>query len=139
MVLVCLLLGASALIIGLAVYVSTMTRQYVRHAYEIASHAQMSAKHGTDSMAPADEVMTIYRSLTPEQRQKIETDPDEYRSYFSSIDTEEGGGDFFDFFMTDSDHLCLVMADVSGKGGLARRCSSPPLFCLPFPRFCDII
>ena len=26
------------------------------------------------------------------------------------------GGDFYDFFLVDSDHLCLVMADVSGKG-----------------------
>ena len=26
------------------------------------------------------------------------------------------GGDFYDFFLIDSDHLCMVMADVSGKG-----------------------
>ena len=26
------------------------------------------------------------------------------------------GGDFFDFFLIDDDHLALVMADVSGKG-----------------------
>ncbi len=26
------------------------------------------------------------------------------------------GGDFYDFFLTDDDHLVLVMADVSGKG-----------------------
>ena len=26
------------------------------------------------------------------------------------------GGDFYDFFFIDDDHLCLVMADVSGKG-----------------------
>jgi len=28
----------------------------------------------------------------------------------------EVGGDFYDFFKPDADHLCLVMADVSGKG-----------------------
>ena len=28
----------------------------------------------------------------------------------------EVGGDFYDYFMTDEDRLCLVMADVSGKG-----------------------
>ena len=28
----------------------------------------------------------------------------------------EVGGDFYDFFMVDDDHLCLVIADVSGKG-----------------------
>ena len=29
---------------------------------------------------------------------------------------KEVGGDFYDFFLIDDDHLCLVMADVSGKG-----------------------
>lgn len=36
---------------------------------------------------------------------------------FASMDpAKEVGGDFFDFFLTDEDHLCLVIADVSGKG-----------------------
>ena len=29
---------------------------------------------------------------------------------------KEVGGDFYDFYMIDEDHLCLVIADVSGKG-----------------------
>ncbi|MBR0106471.1 MAG: SpoIIE family protein phosphatase, partial [Lachnospiraceae bacterium] len=28
----------------------------------------------------------------------------------------EVGGDFYDYFLIDEDHLCMVMADVSGKG-----------------------
>jgi serine phosphatase RsbU (regulator of sigma subunit) len=28
----------------------------------------------------------------------------------------EVGGDFYDFFFVDDDHLCLVVGDVSGKG-----------------------
>ena len=36
---------------------------------------------------------------------------------FAAMDpAKEVGGDFYDFFLTDSDHLCMVMADVSGKG-----------------------
>ena len=36
---------------------------------------------------------------------------------FASMDpAKEVGGDFYDFFLLDSDHLGLVMADVSGKG-----------------------
>ena len=36
---------------------------------------------------------------------------------FASMDAaKEVGGDFYDFFLTDEDHLCLVMADVAGKG-----------------------
>ena len=36
---------------------------------------------------------------------------------FASMDpAKEVGGDFYDFFLLDDDHLGLVMADVSGKG-----------------------
>ncbi len=36
--------------------------------------------------------------------------------YATMTPAREVGGDFYDFFMVDSDHLALVMADVSGKG-----------------------
>ena len=36
---------------------------------------------------------------------------------FASMDAaKEVGGDFYDFFFIDDDHLCLEIADVSGKG-----------------------
>ena len=36
---------------------------------------------------------------------------------FASMDpAKEVGGDFYDFFLVDEDHLALVIADVSGKG-----------------------
>jgi sigma-B regulation protein RsbU (phosphoserine phosphatase) len=36
--------------------------------------------------------------------------------YASMNPAKEVGGDFYDFFLIDDDHLCIVMADVSGKG-----------------------
>ena len=36
--------------------------------------------------------------------------------YASMDPAKEVGGDFYDFFLVDDDHLCMVMADVSGKG-----------------------
>ncbi len=36
--------------------------------------------------------------------------------YASMTPAKEVGGDFYDFFLIDDDHLGLVMADVSGKG-----------------------
>ena len=36
--------------------------------------------------------------------------------YASMDPAKEVGGDFYDFFLVDDTHLCLVMADVSGKG-----------------------
>ena len=36
---------------------------------------------------------------------------------FATMDpAKDVGGDFYDFFFVDDDHLCLVIADVSGKG-----------------------
>lgn len=40
----------------------------------------------------------------------------EFDIYASMDPAKEVGGDFYDFFLVDDDHLCLVMADVSGKG-----------------------
>ena len=40
----------------------------------------------------------------------------EFDIYASMDPARQVGGDFYDFFMTDDDHLCIVMADVSGKG-----------------------
>ena len=36
--------------------------------------------------------------------------------YATMSPAKEVGGDFYDFFMVDDDHLAIVMADVSGKG-----------------------
>ena len=36
--------------------------------------------------------------------------------YASMDPARDVGGDFYDFFFMDEDHLCLVIADVSGKG-----------------------
>ena len=40
----------------------------------------------------------------------------EFDIYASMEPAKEVGGDFYDFFLIDSDHLCIAMADVSGKG-----------------------
>ena len=40
----------------------------------------------------------------------------EFDLYATMDPAKEVGGDFYDFFLIDDDHLALVMADVSGKG-----------------------
>ena len=44
------------------------------------------------------------------------TDHKEFKIFASMTPAKEVGGDFYDFFLIDDDHLALVMADVSGKG-----------------------
>ena len=41
---------------------------------------------------------------------------EEFDIYANMHPAKEVGGDFYDFFLVDSDHLALVIADVSGKG-----------------------
>ena len=43
-------------------------------------------------------------------------DRSEFDIYASMDPAREVGGDFYDFYMIDDDHLCIEMADVSGKG-----------------------
>ena len=43
-------------------------------------------------------------------------DRKEFDIYASMTPAKEVGGDFYDFFLTDDDHLCMIIADVSGKG-----------------------
>ena len=43
-------------------------------------------------------------------------DRPQFDIYASMDPAREVGGDFYDFFLIDEDHLCMVMADVSGKG-----------------------
>ena len=40
----------------------------------------------------------------------------EFDIYASMTPAKEVGGDFYDFFLVDDDHLAVVIADVSGKG-----------------------
>ena len=43
-------------------------------------------------------------------------DRKEFDIYATMTPAKEVGGDFYDFFLVDDDHIGLVMADVSGKG-----------------------
>ena len=43
-------------------------------------------------------------------------DRSEFDLYATMDPAKEVGGDFYDYFLIDDDHLCIVMADVSGKG-----------------------
>ncbi len=49
-------------------------------------------------------------------------DRKEFDIYASMSPAKEVGGDFYDFFLVDQNHLCMVIADVSGKGVPAALC-----------------
>ncbi len=43
-------------------------------------------------------------------------DREEFDLFATMTPAKEVGGDFYDFFLVDDDHLALIIADVSGKG-----------------------
>ena len=57
----------------------------------------------------------IQESMLPKGTQAVQ-DRNEFDIYASMTPAREVGGDFYNYFMVDEDHLALVIADVSGKG-----------------------
>ncbi len=65
--------------------------------------------------AELDVAASIQRDMLP-QIFPVYPERVEFDIYATMDPAKEVGGDFYDIFMIDDDHLALVMADVSGKG-----------------------
>lgn len=58
----------------------------------------------------------IQVSMLPRNFDEFNSSRTEFELFADMTPAKEVGGDFYDFFIIDDDHLALVMADVSGKG-----------------------
>ncbi|MBM3148184.1 MAG: SpoIIE family protein phosphatase, partial [Actinobacteria bacterium] len=74
---------------------TTVERERIESELRIAADIQMSLVPRTFPPFPEREDLDLHAVLDP---------------------AREVGGDFYDFFLLDDDHLCLAIADVSGKG-----------------------
>ncbi len=99
---------------------------------EIEVLAESFAKQSARTMLYIDEIKTVTAEKERigaelDMAKKIQAsqlpslfppfpDRNEFSLYASMTPAKEVGGDFYDFFMIDHDHIGLVMADVSGKG-----------------------
>jgi phosphoserine phosphatase RsbU/P len=75
--------------------VTTAERERIESELRIAANIQMSLVPRTFPPYPLRHDLELYAMLEP---------------------AREVGGDFYDFFLLDEEHLCLAIADVSGKG-----------------------
>ena len=73
----------------------TAEEEKMRTELSLAARIQLEALPGTFPAFPDRNEFDIYASMKP---------------------AKDVGGDFYDFFLVDDDHLCLVIADVSVKG-----------------------
>ena len=87
---------------------SAKTRQYIKDITEITKEKE---RIGTELELATKIQADMLPNIFPPFPERTEFD------IFASMDpAKEVGGDFYDFFLIDDDHLGLVMADVSGKG-----------------------
>lgn len=70
-----------------------------------------SAKVQADLMVASDIQQSVLPSVFPAFPERSEFD-----IYANMRPAREVGGDFYDFYLIDEDHLAFVIADVSGKG-----------------------
>ena len=87
---------------------SSRTRQYIAEVERVtAEKERIGTELALATRIQADMLPNIYPAFP---------DRSEFDIYASMDPAKEVGGDFYDFFLIDDDHLCMVMADVSGKG-----------------------
>ena len=87
---------------------SKRTRDYIVQITRItAEKERIGAELELATKIQADMLPNIYPAFP---------DREEFDIYATMTPAKEVGGDFYDFFLIDDDHLGLVMADVSGKG-----------------------
>ncbi len=72
-----------------------------------AEKERISAELNVATQIQADMLPRIFPAF-PERK--------EFDIYASMTPAKEVGGDFYDYFFVDDDHIALVIADVSGKG-----------------------
>ena len=105
------LLPRSAILVGMAfvcITVATRTRRLLeKQAADSAARQRIETELNVATQIQADMLPCIFPAF-PERP--------EFDVYAGMIPAREVGGDFYDFFLVDNDHLALVIADVSGKG-----------------------
>ena len=87
---------------------SQRTKLYIQEITQITSEKErIGAELNVATQIQADMLPGIFPPY-PDQT--------EFDLFATMTPAKEVGGDFYDFFMTDENHIALVMADVSGKG-----------------------
>ncbi len=95
--------------VGAAVYMFAVIMRDLNEKY--AKQQESAARIGAELNMATD----IQASQLPRLFPAFPHRP-EFDVFASMTPAKEVGGDFYDFFLIDDDHIGLVMADVSGKG-----------------------
>ncbi len=87
----------------------------VREVEEKTKHIEAIMEEKKKTEAELELAARIQESALPNAT-KAFPKREEFNLFAVMYPAKEVGGDFYDFFLIDDDHLCLFIADVSGKG-----------------------
>ena len=96
---------------GLAASIDKMEERIVRYVDDLTKITAEKERISTELALATKIQANMLPNIFPPFPDRTEFD-----IYASMDPAKEVGGDFYDFFLVDDDHLCVVMADVSGKG-----------------------
>lgn len=105
------LLPRSAVLAGMSFVCITVAKRTRRLLEKQAADSSARQRIETELNVATQIQADMLPSIFPAFPQRSEFD-----IYASMTPAKEVGGDFYDFFLVDSDHLAMVIADVSGKG-----------------------
>ena len=97
------------------IIIAVASRQMVFHCQELLQKEKSLAESTARIGAELEMAEKIQKDMLPNIFPTF-SEKKEFDLYASMTTAREVGGDFYDFFMIDKSHLCLVIADVSGKG-----------------------
>ena len=98
--------------------IETLARSFVKMGEDIQQYISNLASVTAERERIATE-LNIAEQIQSDMLPRIfppYPDCDSFNIYATMDPAKEVGGDFYDFFLIDPDHVGLVMADVSGKG-----------------------
>ncbi|MCR5624619.1 MAG: SpoIIE family protein phosphatase [Lachnospiraceae bacterium] len=98
--------------------IEELAESYKKMYYEMREYIDENTKI-TAEREKVDSELQIARTIQNGMLPKLFPDyvDSDYYDMFASMDpAREVGGDFYDFFMVDENHLALLIADVSDKG-----------------------
>ena len=92
--------------------IRSMERRVVRYLEHLVKVTGEKARSRTELSIAAQ----IQSDILPSKFPAFPDRAQDFDLYASMDPAREVGGDFYDFFLVDDDHLALIIADVSGKG-----------------------
>ena len=81
------ILGFVTLLLGLSLYTSTLSKQYIASGFNLTQSVSRTLDRIVDVRDFSEEILETYRSLSDEERQAVGTE--EYRAHFAAFEESE--------------------------------------------------